>query len=163
MSTKNLLPFQVNTGSGFTLIELLVTISIIGILIGAVITAAAIVQKNGRDGKRKADLGAIQSALQQFYADKNSFPGASEFNPASAANLSAGSKIYLGTLPKDPQSSNAQYCYSAQKSSGDPDQSCNSTDANCHYYYLYARLEGDSTTPYSCNGQGYNYRVSPAN
>jgi len=59
---------------GFTLVELLVVITIIGILTGISIVAYGQVQKNARDGKRKADLTSIQNALELYYGDHSGYP-----------------------------------------------------------------------------------------
>jgi general secretion pathway protein G len=176
--------------NGFTLIELLVTISIIAILIGTIITSAAIVQKNGRDAKRKADLASIQNALQQAYADLNRYPnnrtgvGGENFNAtlqsstvASPASFSAGGKTYMGTIPYDPVASNAKYCYAPRTNLNDTGaaacdaNSADSTD-DCHFYKLYAQMENtpgsgactvSSTETCTCNGVTYNYRITASN
>lgn len=56
-------------GGGFTLIELLVVISIIGLLSSIVLTSVNSARAKARDVRRKADLHAIQLALE-FYYDK---------------------------------------------------------------------------------------------
>ena len=62
--------------SAFTLVELLVVIAIIGILSAAVISVINPIeqQKKARDVVRKADLAKISTALEQYYADHNSYP-----------------------------------------------------------------------------------------
>ncbi len=107
---------------GFTLIELLVVIAIIGVLAAVGLASYQNAQKVARDGKRKADLKQVQSALEMYRADKNAYP-----TPAAGniTNLS-GDLVddYIGSLPRDPTVSNYYYYYSGGAS-----------------YYLCAKLE----------------------
>ncbi len=57
---------------GFTLLELLVVIGIIGVIMALATVAYSTTQKSGRNSRRKQDLVAIQSALEQYYST-NSF------------------------------------------------------------------------------------------
>ncbi|HAU98928.1 MAG: Type II secretion system protein G [Microgenomates group bacterium GW2011_GWF2_45_18] len=59
---------------GFTLLELLVVISIIGILLSVSAVSYTNGQKTARDGKRKADMRAWQSALEQQKANAGNYP-----------------------------------------------------------------------------------------
>jgi type II secretion system protein G len=63
-----------NIARGFTLIELLVVISIIAVLTAIATVSYTNVQKKSRDGKRKADIRAIQQALAVFHQDKGRYP-----------------------------------------------------------------------------------------
>ncbi|MDR1989368.1 MAG: prepilin-type N-terminal cleavage/methylation domain-containing protein [Acidobacteriaceae bacterium] len=78
---------------GFTLIELMVVMSII-----VVLTTVAIVQYRqsvvlAREAVLKDDLFKMRDAIDQYFADKNQYPG------DLADLVSAG---YLRALPKDP-------------------------------------------------------------
>ncbi|KKS32526.1 MAG: fimbrial protein pilin [Candidatus Amesbacteria bacterium GW2011_GWA2_42_12] len=64
---------------GFTLIELLVTISIIAILTGFSLVAFNGTKASARDGKRKADLLSIHSALEIYRADFGGYPLATNY------------------------------------------------------------------------------------
>lgn len=64
---KKFLPRSLNNPSGFTLIELLVVISIIAFLSVIGIVAFTQAQKQGRDGRRKADIEAVATAMESNY------------------------------------------------------------------------------------------------
>ena len=76
----------------FTLIELLITIVIIAILSGIGLASFAGAQKTSRDGKRKADLETIRSALEIYRSDIGAYPG-------GTGSLSPD---YITTVPTDP-------------------------------------------------------------
>lgn len=59
---------------GFTLIELLIVIAIIGILATIIVISYTNAQAKARDNKRKADLQAVSSAVEMYYADKKQYP-----------------------------------------------------------------------------------------
>ncbi len=72
---------------GFTLIELLVVISIIGVLGSTIYAPFNEARKKGRDAKRVAELGAIQSALILFSDDHSGcFPIAKKYTAATYYN-----------------------------------------------------------------------------
>ncbi len=95
---------------GFTLLELLIVIVIIGILIALVLPNLINGPIRARDVRRKEDLNAISSGLEQYYNDNQAYP-------AAMADLTAGS--YLKEVPKDPRS-NADYTYTALPATGPP-------------------------------------------
>lgn len=123
-----------NFQTGFTLVEILVSIVIITIVFGVVLTSSAAIQKSSRDTKRQSDLRSIQSALQNFYADQNSFPTGPLPSPGSA--LSATSRVYLTSLPSDPLSPTTGYEYQAI-----PSSCSQSGPTYCTNYCIYANLE----------------------
>lgn len=104
---------------GFTIVELLIVIVIIAILAAITIVAYNGVQKRARDSKRQSDVNVIVKALELYYADKGSFPNASNYTPGSTvinsswsttadgswANLQAALQPYVSKLPTPPTSS----------------------------------------------------------
>jgi prepilin-type N-terminal cleavage/methylation domain-containing protein len=59
---------------GFTLIELLVVVAIIVLLTTIGVVSYAQTNKKARDGKRKADLEQIRSALVLYRTDNGDYP-----------------------------------------------------------------------------------------
>lgn len=84
---------------GFTLIEMLVVVTIVGILAGLTLTASMSSRKVARDGKRKADLEQIRSALEIYRSDVKAYP----------ASLGSLVSVYMDKVPDDPLSG---YTYS---------------------------------------------------
>ncbi len=88
--------FLMRKGAGFTLVELLVVVAVIGILSGVVLVSmnAGGYLKRGRDSRRLAELGQIQTALELSFADGNHYP----------------STIPSGVPTVDPSSNSYLYC-----------------------------------------------------
>lgn len=103
---------------GFILVELLVAIAIIGILVGFATVNLIGLRGRARDGERKADLKAIQSALQIYRADQGRFPTAAEY-PGCNGPLVAGGSTYLQATPCDPLDTTTTYNY-APAAGGSP-------------------------------------------
>lgn len=59
---------------GFTVIELVVVILVIGILVASTTIAYRKTQQNARNEKYKSDALMIQTALDEYYADKGEYP-----------------------------------------------------------------------------------------
>lgn len=95
---------------GFTLLELLIVIVIIGILIALVLPNLINGPIRARDVRRKEDLNAISSGLEQYYNDNQAYP-------AAMTDLTTGS--YLKEVPTDPRS-NSNYAYTPLPNTGPP-------------------------------------------
>ena len=117
----------------FTLIELLIVITIISVLLGAISFSYSAAQRKGRDGKRKADLKAVQQALETYFTANGEYPmenaglircqpdpydggtivaWGDEFKCVSSTE---GTTSFLGSLPKDPNPDPAiEYYYWAE-------------------------------------------------
>lgn len=94
--------------AGFTLIEILLVVVIIGMLA----TIAAInVPKflgQGREGKAKADVSAISTALHAYNMIEGKYP-------SSLSALTDGTDPFLESLPKDPWGRDYQYSQSSSR------------------------------------------------
>lgn len=135
---------------GFTLLELLVVISIIGILMAMGVVAYSTAQRKGRDAKRRADMDALQTAQEQYYAANNG-TYASNVTSSSVGHLGG----YINTVPSDPKPASQNpyrfyhatpgvtYCYCADIEEGNG----NSSNNNCSWvpntgvYYCVANLQ----------------------
>jgi general secretion pathway protein G len=86
---------------GFTLIELLVVIVIIGVLATLATVALGNARMKARDARRLSDIKQIQTALELYYNDANSYP-----LPDSAITegnyISYGATVYMAKIPSNP-------------------------------------------------------------
>lgn len=79
---------------GFTLIELLVVIAIIGLLSTLAVVSLNNARMKARDARRVSDVKQIQTALELYYNDNNSYPAA----------VTSGGAIgtYMSVVPTNP-------------------------------------------------------------
>ncbi len=105
---------------GFTLIELLVVIAIIGLLSTLAVVALGSAKVKARDSKRLSDLKQLQTALELFYTDQNTYPtgtavtlGAGMYACLNASGWAATgcANPYMGVVPVDPHGSAYVYTY----------------------------------------------------
>ncbi len=120
---------------GFTLVELMVVMVIIGILAGLTLTAFVGSRKTARDGKRKADLEQIRSALEMYRADKGQYPPLDGggwctqiSNPTYPQVKNALEAGYIASVPQDPLYAGTYQDYFYRR-------------INNSQYALYAELE----------------------
>jgi len=128
---------------GFTLIELLVAMTVASVLMGLALVSYQGARKSARDGKRKADLEQIRSALEMCRADTGSYP-TSIYN-----DITCGGQTYLSGTPKDPVTQDSYY-YSR-------------SDANHYTLCAYLEASGISGSCGSANcgsGRTCNYKVT---
>lgn len=90
---------------GFTLIELLVAMTIVAVLLGISLVSYQGARKSSRDGKRKADLEQIRSALEMCRTDAGSYPDTIYDDISCGVPV----KIYLSGTPKDPSTLTSYY------------------------------------------------------
>lgn len=117
-----------NRLSAFTLVELLIVVSIIAILAGIMFMGN--IQRSfqkGRDVKRKTDLNKMVTILEDYYNDKERYPGSDVNGNITEALWGEPFLPYASSLPQDPLAPNRQYYYI--------------TDNNGLYYVIYAKLE----------------------
>lgn len=137
---------------GFTLIELLVVITIMGILMGILLVSYQGARVSARDGKRKADLEQIRSALQMYHSDCGVYPSGLDFSGSGSLigqEDACDGNNYMTQIPQDPLSG-ANYTYKYKLLSE-------------HTYALCAFLEGGGTAVTGCGGNcssvACNYKV----
>ena len=104
-----------NSKNGFTLIELLVVIAIIALLSSVVMSSTSGARQITRDTVRISDMHTVQTALEMYYNDHNSYPTSSGLMRTECAssfwwlvqttrdNVIPGlTPTYMATLPRDP-------------------------------------------------------------
>lgn len=149
---------------GFTLIELLVVISIIAILTTVATVSYTDAQKKSRDSKRKADMAAIQQALEVFYSDRGAYPderfswpfdGYDRFscntsgdNVPPSIGIKVGEafycdgKTYMNNVPGDPSSGKGYFYEMRERSNA---MWCVELGGEkCQEYTLWAHLENEN-------------------
>ncbi|MDD2758437.1 MAG: prepilin-type N-terminal cleavage/methylation domain-containing protein [Patescibacteria group bacterium] len=113
---------------GFTLIELLVVIAIIGLLSTLAVVALGSARQKARDSKRLSDLKQVQTALELYFTDNNTYPtstdlvlgetgaqclGANGFQSTDACTA----PVYMGMVPSEPQPGTQAYTYNGASTS----------------------------------------------
>ncbi|MFA4941527.1 MAG: type II secretion system protein [Patescibacteria group bacterium] len=92
---------------GFTLIELLVVIAIIGLLSTLAVVALNNARQKSRDAKRVSDIKQVQTALELYYNDANSYPAA--LTPVTGSITYDGT-TYMAVVPGNPSPKNDGSC-----------------------------------------------------
>ena len=91
---------------GFTLIELLVVIAIIGLLSTLAIVALGGARSKARDARRLSDIKQIQTALDLYYADNNSYPTVVTIG----GKIESDGNTYMVLVPTNPIPNNDGTC-----------------------------------------------------
>lgn len=84
---------------GFTLIELMVVVTIVGILAGIAMVQVKNMQRKARETALMDNLHQMRKAIDNFYADKQRFPG----------SLDELVPDYLRKIPPDPITDQADW------------------------------------------------------
>ncbi|MDD4412907.1 MAG: type II secretion system protein [Patescibacteria group bacterium] len=87
---------------GFTLIELLVVIVIIGILATLTTVALSTARVKARDAKRISDIKQMQTALELYYNEENTYPPTSALAVGQALVGAQSLKTFMGKIPAGP-------------------------------------------------------------
>jgi len=128
-------------GAGFTLIELLVATGVMAVLMGISLVSYQGSKKAARDGKRKADLEQIRSALEIYRTDCKTYPTSGNFAALqseleSATNPNCTGNSYMSEVPSDPLSPTYSYSYVY--------------GASPNLYYLCTYLETSAAASTNC-------------
>ena len=109
MSEQQVTPPRVSRASGFTLMEMMIVMALIVILAGIGMTVYGNSVQRSKEAVLKEDLFRMRDAIDQYYADKNKYPGSLE---------DLVSEKYLRAVPIDPFTSKAD---SWQTTTSEPD------------------------------------------
>ena len=105
-------------GAGFTLIELLVATGVMAVLMAISLVSYQGSKKAARDGKRKADLEQIRSALEIYRTDCKTYPatGSVVWGQPLAGAGACVNNTYMEKIPADPGSNSYYYNRSGSNS-----------------------------------------------
>jgi len=109
MDEEQATPERASRMSGFTLMEMMIVMALIVILAGIGMTVYGNSVQRSKEAVLKEDLFRMRDAIDQYYADKNKYPGSLE---------DLVSEKYLRAVPIDPFTSKAD---SWQTTTSEPD------------------------------------------
>lgn len=135
--------------------ELLVAIAVIGVMVSVVGSGLLFNFNKGRDSKRKGDLQALKTALEQYYNNNKAYPVAN--CPPLGGCITLGfalSPNYIRSLPQDPKNV-APYVYTYAGTAQNYTLTAtleNTNDKDC--------TELESSPPPRCVASD-NYKIGP--
>ena len=109
MNEQHATPERPSRMSGFTLMEMMIVMALIVILAGIGMTVYGNSVQRSKEAVLKEDLFRMRDAIDQYYADKNKYPGSLE---------DLVSEKYLRAVPVDPFTSKSD---SWQTTTAEPD------------------------------------------
>ena len=109
MDEQQATPARPSRASGFTLMEMMIVMVLIVILAGIGMTVYGNSVQRPKEAVLKEDLLRMRDAIDQYYADKNKYPGSLE---------DLVSEKYLRAVPVDPFTSKSD---SWQTTTSEPD------------------------------------------
>ena len=93
MDEQKATPERPSRASGFTLMEMMIVMVLIVILAGIGLTVYGSSVQRAKEATLKEDLFRMRDAIDQYYADKNKYPGSLE---------DLVSEKYMRAVPQDP-------------------------------------------------------------
>jgi len=93
MHEQQVTPERPSRASGFTLMEMMIVMALIVILAGIGLSVYGNSVQRAKEATLKEDLFRMRDAIDQYYADKNKYPGSLE---------DLVSEKYLRAVPVDP-------------------------------------------------------------
>ena len=109
MNQQQATPERPSHASGFTLMEMMIVMALIVILAGIGMSVYGNSVQRSKEAVLKEDLFRMRDAIDQYYADKNKYPGSLE---------DLVSEKYLRAVPVDPFTSKSD---SWQTTTSEPD------------------------------------------
>jgi len=113
MHEQQVTPERPSRASGFTLMEMMIVMALIVILAGIGMTVYGSSVQRSKEAVLKEDLFRMRDAIDQYYADKNKYPGSLE---------DLVSEKYLRAVPVDPftQSTDSWQTTTSEPDPGNP-------------------------------------------
>jgi general secretion pathway protein G len=113
MDPQQATPPRASRMSGFTLMEMMIVMVLIVILAGIGLTSYGNSVQRAKEATLKEDLFRMRDAIDQYYADKNKYPGSLE---------DLVSDKYLRAVPVDPftQSTDSWQTTTSEPDPGNP-------------------------------------------
>lgn len=102
---------------GFTLIELLVVIVIIGILATLATVTLSSARGKARDARRVSDIKQIQTALELYYSDSQTYPNAITAGSALLRSDASLTATYMAKVPSNASPATDGACASINNTS----------------------------------------------
>jgi len=131
----------------------LVVIAIIGVLSTLAVVSLNNAREKARDAKRVSDIKQVQTALELYFSDLNTYPvqgatgteitlgetGAGTLSSTGHFSDTAGGTTYMGQVPSNPTPGGAAYLYKSTDTTG-----ADCISGTCVSYKITFALEGQT-------------------